>query len=403
MGRSRGILEGFASHLAADSDQERDEARLRVAGHGTPLIASHPHRALAIAAVLAAYASAALAASTSTRWSVAAAAAMLLAEPTLWAISGLRVPKAGIAGMVLRWLPSAVRLMAMLCVVIATGWPAPPSTLLLLLPPIALLPLSRDASPIAAVPMAVVAAAAAPASPAAWSAVAAAVSAGCLGAVFSPALDKEARSGLIARLALMEERVAALRSAGTVALRDPLTGVLNRRGLQDEANRLFNYVRIRGGKMGVMMLDIDHFKRINDTYGHNRGDEALRTFANVLSSATRPRADVVARFGGEEFVIITDDIGGMDDLAAFAERLRLLVARTSWGQDSEGKPLGFTCSIGLAVWPDSGENDVGRLLDMSDKALYASKESGRNRVVGHLGTGPGGEPRFLPVMQERSP
>jgi diguanylate cyclase (GGDEF)-like protein len=124
------------------------------------------------------------------------------------------------------------------------------------------------------------------------------------------------------------------------------------------------------------MLDIDHFKRINDEHGHDAGDEVLRAVAAVLRNATRD-VDVTARHGGEEFVVLLPETG----LAAArdaAERVRTAVATAT--VDPGGRQLSVTVSVGVSAWPDSATAPAD-LLPGADAALYEAKRSGRNRVV----------------------
>jgi diguanylate cyclase (GGDEF)-like protein len=122
------------------------------------------------------------------------------------------------------------------------------------------------------------------------------------------------------------------------------------------------------------MLDIDHFKKINDTYGHQAGDEVIREVVQRLSAAGRP-GDLLARYGGEEFVLLLPDVG--DDAAAIAERLRAGVAGSPVGTAAGEVPV--TISIGVAHLDPAERIDA--LLARADACLYQAKNSGRNRVV----------------------
>ncbi|HEX6737589.1 MAG TPA: diguanylate cyclase [Vicinamibacteria bacterium] len=160
------------------------------------------------------------------------------------------------------------------------------------------------------------------------------------------------------------------------AVRDGLTGLYNRR----EFNRLLRASVSRsdrqGGRFGLVLLDIDHFKKLNDTFGHPAGDAVLRKAAEVLKRALRG-GDDAARYGGEEFALI---LSGADEAGArhMAERVRasLEAAETV----AEGARLKVTASLGVAVWPGDGESDES-LLAAADRALYAAKQGGRNRVM----------------------
>ena len=171
------------------------------------------------------------------------------------------------------------------------------------------------------------------------------------------------------------------------ALLDGLTGLYNRRAFDDQlARALAQEDRIQG-RLAVLLFDIDHFKKLNDTYGHPAGDAALKSVARVLRRVLR-RGDVAARYGGEEFVVIlpdSDEAGGL----RLAERARAAL------QDSplvfEGATIRFTASFGLALWPADGR-EPETLLAASDRALYAAKQGGRNRVVAASSLRPAEEP-----------
>ncbi|HEX2832211.1 MAG TPA: diguanylate cyclase [Thermoanaerobaculia bacterium] len=163
----------------------------------------------------------------------------------------------------------------------------------------------------------------------------------------------------------------------TRAVRDPLTGLFNRRYMEETLLREM----LRGARahvpIGIIIADVDHFKRFNDTYGHAGGDALLRQLARVMERVFRD-SDVVCRYGGEEFVIVVPDIG-LDELRNRAERLRQEVKQTQVRLD--GKVLGpVTISSGLAVAPDYGST-VDALFASADRALYAAKSGGRDRVA----------------------
>jgi diguanylate cyclase (GGDEF)-like protein len=161
-----------------------------------------------------------------------------------------------------------------------------------------------------------------------------------------------------------------------LARTDALTGLSNRgefqRQLKDEVERSRRYHR----SFSLLMLDIDHFKTVNDSYGHQAGDEVLRAVAARLREQSRP-ADRVARHGGEEFVVILPEIAGEGALA-LAERLRAAVADSAVAV-TEGRTIPVTISIGVATFPaDAGSGT--ELIAAADTALYAAKQGGRNRI-----------------------
>ena len=159
-----------------------------------------------------------------------------------------------------------------------------------------------------------------------------------------------------------------------MALIDPLTGLYNQRYLMRHLRGLLESGQNR--ELAVLMIDVDHFKSVNDEYGHATGDQALRAVADVLRGNTRV-FDSLARYGGEEFVVVMPGTGAADAALA-AERLRSAVEATpcAW---APGKPSGLTVSIGVAcIAQHPGTPEA--LLHAADLALYAAKRAGRNRA-----------------------
>lgn len=158
------------------------------------------------------------------------------------------------------------------------------------------------------------------------------------------------------------------------ALTDALTGMQNRRYFDDALKEYLGEFRRVGRPIGLMILDLDHFKQVNDTHGHDVGDEVLRAVANCLKDMTRYH-DVVARLGGEEFAVVTPNMDA-ELLARFAERIRKAIAAMSI--QSGNIRLKVTASVGLAVWDrkESAEDFYRR----ADRQLYEAKRLGRNRV-----------------------
>lgn len=160
-------------------------------------------------------------------------------------------------------------------------------------------------------------------------------------------------------------------------IRDPLTGLYNRRYLDEIANWLWASSKRRSEPMCVLLADLDHFKNVNDTYGHEVGDQTLRAVAEVLSVHAR-QTDIVFRVGGEEFLIVcpnTDQASGF----AIAERLRERVSVL--GKDKLGFSGRQTISLGIATWQPDSPHDVYDLLSRADVALYQAKGQGRNQVA----------------------
>ena len=159
------------------------------------------------------------------------------------------------------------------------------------------------------------------------------------------------------------------------AIRDPLTGLFNRRYLEDTLVREISRAQRGNYDIGFMFLDIDHFKQINDLYGHSAGDLVLMTLSKQLKSQTRV-GDIPCRIGGEEFLLV---LPGMPEektrLRAEDFRKQIQAMRIPY----EGIFLNLTASIGMASYPKNGENWEG-LYHTADQALYRAKQKGRNRV-----------------------
>ncbi|MEX0958876.1 MAG: diguanylate cyclase [Burkholderiales bacterium] len=161
-----------------------------------------------------------------------------------------------------------------------------------------------------------------------------------------------------------------------IAYADFLTGLLNRRGIIDRIQVEKNRLSRQGRKLGMLILDLDHFKQINDSYGHDLGDRALVQAANVIRGVMRSY-DVCARWGGEEFLVIVTDVIGADDLLATAEKLRNAIKSSP--VRSNGTEIVLTASIGACL-ADPDDN-IDAMIKAADDALYAAKQGGRDRVV----------------------
>jgi diguanylate cyclase (GGDEF)-like protein len=178
---------------------------------------------------------------------------------------------------------------------------------------------------------------------------------------------------------ILRRRVQRLLAATqTLSHLDPLTGLFNRRHLDEQAARMWRQARRDGTRVAAMVLDLDHFKRLNDAHGHAAGDAVLRAVAQSLTATVRP-TDVLARTGGEELVVL-GLVGDPDEARRLAERLRCAVART---RTDDGHAV--TASIGIAITrPVDGEDAsdaLWRLVDRADAAMYEAKEQGRDRVA----------------------
>ena len=158
------------------------------------------------------------------------------------------------------------------------------------------------------------------------------------------------------------------------ALTDGLTGMQNRRYFDDALREYLQEFRRIDRPVGLMILDLDHFKQVNDTHGHDVGDEVLRAVATCLRGMTRYH-DVVARLGGEEFAVVTPNMEA-ELLAKFAERIRKAIANMS--VLSGNVRLKITTSVGLAVW--DRKETAEEFYRRADRQLYEAKRQGRNRV-----------------------
>ncbi|MGE5384338.1 MAG: GGDEF domain-containing protein [Betaproteobacteria bacterium] len=192
---------------------------------------------------------------------------------------------------------------------------------------------------------------------------------------------REAAADNLAVLRLTEELNAKLETErelrnvmSKLARTDDLTGVFNRRSILEHLGIDMARSKRHGAPLAVLMIDIDHFKAINDTYGHVVGDLALRTVVQSLQGALRD-TDVLGRFGGEEFLVILPVLGG-ESAGVAAERLREAVEKNV--VNLEGKQVSITISIGVACYRP--EDNAESLLARADAALYAAKYRGRNRI-----------------------
>jgi two-component system cell cycle response regulator len=162
-----------------------------------------------------------------------------------------------------------------------------------------------------------------------------------------------------------------------MALYDALTGLNNRRSLERRLAAMIETARQRGAALTMMILDIDHFKRVNDTYGHDVGDLVLKGFAAQLQEIVRG-SDLLCRLGGEEFVVVMPDVDATQ-AALIAERARWTTESRDFVLDGAAGSVSITVSIGLAEWREKW--DSAELYRRADRALYLSKSAGRNRVT----------------------
>jgi diguanylate cyclase (GGDEF)-like protein len=194
----------------------------------------------------------------------------------------------------------------------------------------------------------------------------------------------EVFNDMVARLRQGREQLAVInetlrkknKELHELSITDSLTGLYNRKHLMETLENEVARSKRHKHDFSVLVIDIDHFKEYNDTYGHLAGDEVLSRLATVFKESVRS-CDYVARYGGEEFILVLPEIGPEDGVKA-AERIRKKVAKESFAGD--GETIQVTVSVGVASYPKDGD-DSQSIIRHADTALYKSKESGRNRVV----------------------
>jgi two-component system, cell cycle response regulator len=169
----------------------------------------------------------------------------------------------------------------------------------------------------------------------------------------------------------------AVQASMELAITDGLTGLHNRRYLDSHLGALFNEAALRNRPVAALMLDIDRFKTINDTYGHEAGDEVLKAFADRIRTHTRG-IDIVARYGGEEIVIILPDAEA-EGAYIIAERIRERIEAVPFAIHRDTRTVSVTVSIGVA-WRRAEDAEPADMLKRADVALYRAKSTGRNRV-----------------------
>jgi diguanylate cyclase (GGDEF)-like protein len=177
------------------------------------------------------------------------------------------------------------------------------------------------------------------------------------------------------QLAVALANAESVRRLEQLATTDGLTGCLNKRAFLDELEKRLKVAERFGKKLSLIVTDIDHFKSVNDTYGHAVGDHVIRGLGEILRNLKR-ETDVVGRFGGEEFCILceeTDAHGAVQLAERVREQLRERVFESDIGK------LHVTCSLGVAQFPEDAKHDK-QLFEVADRALYTAKQTGRNKV-----------------------
>lgn len=180
-----------------------------------------------------------------------------------------------------------------------------------------------------------------------------------------------------ADLVAANERLSVLnKELEQLSITDSLTQIFNRRFFMERIRQETKRVHRYGSSVSLLMMDIDHFKKVNDTYGHLAGDVVLAGVAGIIKQRLR-ETDVLARYGGEEFVLLATPME-MNGAVALAERIRALVEASEIPYD--GKRIRVTISIGVSSWEPTLKDNFEELVRLADDALYGAKEEGRNRV-----------------------
>ena len=208
-------------------------------------------------------------------------------------------------------------------------------------------------------------------------------------------LDLETVFSVARQAGVAVENVMLHQEAQKLSITDSVTGVWNRRYLSMRlAQEVERSIRFRR-PLSVLMLDVDHFKRINDEFGHHRGDSVLVELAERIMGAVRGQVDTVARYGGEEFVLVLPETAS-DGARTVAQKIVETVAREPFGSDGEVQ-IWVTVSIGTATFPRNGYTQ-NSLVRAADDAMYEAKARGRNGVVSSDELGPAASPDVKPIV-----
>ncbi|HWK41366.1 MAG TPA: diguanylate cyclase [Croceibacterium sp.] len=191
---------------------------------------------------------------------------------------------------------------------------------------------------------------------------------------FAAALFGYGLRSILMQVSGYDERAALAALART----DGLTGLANRRTFDEALDSEWNRARRYGGELALLMIDIDYFKRLNDTLGHPAGDRCLRDVGRILSGCVQRKTDVVARYGGEEFAVILPNTT-QDDAIRVAQWMRQKIAQQSLPASAQGGTVTVSIGVGCIEGPDGDDPTV--LTAAADSALYQAKRGGRNRVV----------------------
>ena len=186
---------------------------------------------------------------------------------------------------------------------------------------------------------------------------------------------------LIKRRRYIENLRSSVDATMEKAVTDQLTGLHNRRYMETQLKALLDRAKRGGEPVSVLIADIDHFKKVNDIFGHDAGDDVIRQFSERLASNFRPR-DLACRFGGEEFVVIMPDTSAQDAYM-IADRLRNAIGSAPFHVGVAKDAIEVTCSVGVAIG-DQNNDAPDSVLKRADQALYAAKQRGRNRVIANV-------------------
>ncbi|MFT6895889.1 MAG: diguanylate cyclase (GGDEF)-like protein [Paraglaciecola sp.] len=159
---------------------------------------------------------------------------------------------------------------------------------------------------------------------------------------------------------------------------DPLTGIHNRRSVMNFLKATMEDVKLKNGSLSVMMIDLDHFKAINDSYGHLVGDSCLKAAAQSIQMSIRNDGDLAGRYGGKEFMVVIRDIDSQKALI-IADQIRGAIEQTSVSLH-DGTSINLTATIGICTLNAEDSPSIDHVVDLADKALYKGKKAGRNRV-----------------------
>jgi len=191
--------------------------------------------------------------------------------------------------------------------------------------------------------------------------------------VFGSQMTYQGNPAIIGTLIDVSDRVRAEETIKRMAFHDALTGLPNRRSLDEELRRAIALAR-RGTVSSLLYMDLDNFKSVNDTLGHDAGDGVLVNLTNILQEKLR-REDIVFRLGGDEFAVLLRGIGGLGGKAA-AERLRTAVGSHNFTI----KGIRFDLSLSIGLVQIDGDKEAGVLLSEADALMYRAKEAGKNRI-----------------------